>query len=132
MISSIELVFSAMAQTLVQCIGSILVGLYFGRHAKRYLTLDSRGGRWSGNQIPIDMARTKKPKVQIKRQRKGPLLTSGPFSFADHQIAILVDDLHHTSSAGLNKNRTVVHVGVPVTRHMVLGRHLIIGDTLLG
>jgi hypothetical protein len=43
--------------------------LYFGRHAKRYLTLDSRGGRQSGNQIPIDMARTKKPKVQIKRQK---------------------------------------------------------------
>jgi hypothetical protein len=26
----------------------------------------------------------------------------------------------------------VVHVGVPVTRHVVLSRHVIISDTLLG
>jgi hypothetical protein len=44
----------------------------------------------------------------------------------------LVDDLHHTSSAGLNQNGMVVHVGVPVTPHVVFSRHLIIGDTLLG
>ena len=43
----------------------------------------------------------------------------------------LVDDLHHTSSARLNENRMVVNVGVPVARHVILGRHLIIGDTLL-
>ena len=46
--------------------------------------------------------------------------------------AILVDDLHHTSSAGLNQNRMLVHVGVSVTRHMVLSGHLIIRDSLLG
>jgi hypothetical protein len=45
---------------------------------------------------------------------------------------ILVDDLHHTSRAGLNQNRMLVHIGVPVTCHVILSRHLIISDSLLG
>jgi hypothetical protein len=70
--------------------------------------------------------------AKVQKNRKGPLLTERPFQFLLIINRDLVDDLHHASSAGLNKNRTVVHVGVPVTRHVVFGRHLIIGDTLLG
>ena len=51
--------------------------------------------------------------------------------FADYQFAILVDDLHDTSSPGLNKNGMLIHISVSVTRHVVLSRDFIIRDTLL-
>jgi len=54
-----------------------------------------------------------------------------PFQSAHHQMAILIDDLHHTSSSGLNQNGMLVHVSVSVTRHVILSRDFIIRDTLL-
>jgi hypothetical protein len=52
--------------------------------------------------------------------------------FADYRFAILVDDLHDTSSPGLNQNGMLIHISVSVTRHVVLSRHLIVRDALLG
>ena len=65
---------------------------------------------------------------KLKRSRS----VGAALKFADYQFAILVDDLHHTSSPGLNQNGMLIHVSVSVTRHVVLSRHLIIRDALLG
>ena len=101
--------------------------------ARTCLLLTQSGHRrfpvWRGKRkIAAIGARSKAIQKIIKRAaRIGATLSTGWSSGA-----ILVDDLHHTSSAGLNQNRMLVHVGVSVTRHMVLSRHLIIRDSLLG
>jgi hypothetical protein len=47
-------------------------------------------------------------------------------------LAGLVDDLHHAPSARLDQNGMLVHIGVSVTRDVILSGHLIISDSLLG
>jgi hypothetical protein len=71
-------------------------------------------------------------KYSTKEIKRGRSIGSGPFNFAERQIESLVDDFHDTSCAGLNQNRMVVYVGVPVTGHVILSWYLIVRDSLVG
>ena len=41
---------------------------------------------------------------------------------------VLLDDLNDAACARIDQHDTVVHVGVTVTRHVVVGRNVIVGD----
>ena len=44
----------------------------------------------------------------------------------------LIDDLHDAACAWIDQHGVVVHIGVAIAGHVIIGRHVVIGDTLFG